>query len=62
MRSLEDVVKELVEKPRAIWVMLPAGRITEETVARVGGLLQPDDIIIDGDNPFTKMISDQPKN
>ena len=54
VRSLEDVVKELGEKPRAIWVMLPAGRITEETVARVGGLLQPDDIIIDGGNSFYK--------
>ena len=27
VRSLEDVVRELGEKPRAIWVMLPAGRI-----------------------------------
>ena len=54
VQSLEDVVKELGEKPRAIWVMLPAGRITEETVVRVGGLLQPDDIIIDGGNSFYK--------
>ena len=54
VRSLEDVVKELGEKPRAIWVMLPAGRITEETVERVGGLLEPDDIIIDGGNSFYK--------
>ena len=54
VRSLEDVVKELGEKPRAIWVMLPAGRITEETVVRVGSLLQPDDIIIDGGNSFYK--------
>ena len=54
VRSLEDVVKELGKKPRAIWVMLPAGRITEETVVRVGGLLEPDDIIIDGGNSFYK--------
>ena len=39
VRSLEDVVKALREKPRAVWVMLPAGRITEETVERLGGLL-----------------------
>ena len=39
VRSLADVVKALREKPRAVWVMLPAGRITEETVERLGGLL-----------------------
>ncbi len=54
VRSLEDVVKALGEKPRAVWVMLPAGRITEETVERLGGLLEPDDIIIDGGNSFYK--------
>ena len=30
--SLADVVKKLGEKPRAIWLMLPAGQVTEETV------------------------------
>jgi len=54
VRSLEDVVKALKEKPRAVWVMLPAGRITEETVERLGGLLEADDIIIDGGNSFYK--------
>ena len=54
VRSLEDVVKALGEKPRAVWVMLPAGRITEETVERLGDLLEPDDIIIDGGNSFYK--------
>jgi 6-phosphogluconate dehydrogenase len=52
--SLEDMVKALTEKPRAIWVMLPAGGITEETVERLGVLLEPDDIIIDGGNSFYK--------
>ena len=52
--SLDDVVKTLSAKPRAIWVMLPAGKITEETVERLGGLLEPDDIIIDGGNSFYK--------
>jgi 6-phosphogluconate dehydrogenase len=52
--SLAEVVKALGEKPRAVWVMLPAGRITEETVERLGGLLEPDDIIIDGGNSFYK--------
>jgi 6-phosphogluconate dehydrogenase len=52
--SLEDVVKALKDKPRAVWVMLPAGKITEETVERLGGLLEPDDIVIDGGNSFYK--------
>jgi 6-phosphogluconate dehydrogenase len=54
VKSLEDLVKTLKERPRAIWVMLPAGRITEETVERLGGLLEPNDIIIDGGNSFYK--------
>src|SRR5471032_2910929 len=54
VKSLEDLVKALKEKPRAVWVMLPAGQITEETVERLGGLLEPDDIIIDGGNSFYK--------
>jgi 6-phosphogluconate dehydrogenase len=52
--SLQDVVATLQGKPRAIWVMLPAGRPTEETVERLGGLLEPGDIIIDGGNSFYK--------
>ena len=34
--------------------MLPAGEITEKTVEQLGGLLEPDDIIIDGGNSFYK--------
>ncbi len=52
--SLEGMVETLTGKPRAVWVMLPAGRITEETVALLGALLQPDDIVIDGGNSFYK--------
>ena len=52
--SLAELVKALGEKPRAIWLMLPAGRITEETVEQLGGLLQADDIVIDGGNSFYK--------
>ena len=44
----------LVEKPRGVWVMLPAGKITEDTVKTLAGLLEPDDIIIDGGNSFYK--------
>ena len=52
--SLTEMVKMLGEKPRAVWVMLPAGRITEETVERLGSLLEADDIIVDGGNSFYK--------
>ena len=52
--SLADVVKTLGEKPRTIWLMLPAGQVTEETVESLAGLLERDDIIIDGGNSFYK--------
>src|SRR6185312_15189809 len=50
--SLAEAVQALQERPRAIWLMLPAGRITEETVERLGGLLDAGDIIIDGGNSY----------
>jgi 6-phosphogluconate dehydrogenase len=52
--TLEGMVKALGEKPRAVWVMLPAGQITEQTVERLGSLLEPDDIVIDGGNSYYK--------
>ena len=52
--SLEDMVKALKETPRAVWLMLPAGKVTEETVEKLGTLLERDDIIIDGGNSFYK--------
>ena len=48
---------ELVEKlsvPRAVWIMLPSGAPTEETVLTLAKLLQSDDAIIDGGNSFYK--------
>ncbi len=51
--DLKQLVSQL-EKPRAIWLMLPAGRITEETVEHLGSLLEAKDIIIDGGNSFYK--------
>jgi len=52
--SLEDLVKKLEGKPRAIWLMLPAGQTTDDAVEQLGGLLEPDDIVIDGGNSFYK--------
>ncbi len=51
--DLTDLVAQL-EKPRAVWVMLPAGEITEATVVELGGLLEAGDVIIDGGNAFYK--------
>ncbi len=49
--GLADLVKRLA-KPRAVWVMLPAGEITEKTVTELGGLMEAGDTIIDGGNAF----------
>ena len=47
--SLEDVVKKL-SAPRAVWVMVPAGGPTEETIQKLAGMMSDNDIIIDGGN------------
>ena len=51
--SLEEMVMNL-PKPRVVWIMLPAGAITEAAVNDLSNLLSPDDIIIDGGNSFYK--------
>ena len=51
--SLDDLVSRLAA-PRAIWVMVPAGDPTEQTVAALGGVLAPDDIVVDGGNTHYK--------
>ena len=51
--DLKSLVDQL-GKPRAVWVMLPAGDITERMVAQLGELLERGDIIIDGGNSFYK--------
>jgi 6-phosphogluconate dehydrogenase len=47
--SLADLVAKL-SAPRAVWIMVPSGAPTEETVHAVAALLQPGDLIIDGGN------------
>ncbi len=50
-KGLEDMVKQLAA-PRVVWVMLPAGKITDDTVMQLGEMLSKGDIIIDGGNSF----------
>ena len=50
--SLQAVGAGAEGKPRAVWVMLPAGRITEQTIAQLGDLMDSGDIIIDGGNTY----------
>ncbi|WP_439600606.1 phosphogluconate dehydrogenase (NAD(+)-dependent, decarboxylating) [Devosia sp.] len=52
--TLEALVAALTESPRAIWVMLPAGKITEGTIAHLASCVAPDDILIDGGNTYYK--------
>ena len=50
-KTLEDAVKEL-SAPRIVWVMLPAGNPTNETIDKLSEILDQDDIVIDGGNSF----------
>ena len=50
---MEDFVKKLA-KPRAAWVMVPAGDATESTVMKLASLMEPGDTIIDGGNSYFK--------
>ena len=47
--SLEDVVSRL-SAPRALWIMVPAGQPTEDTIDSLSELLSPGDAILDGGN------------
>jgi len=49
--GLEKLVQQL-RPPRAVWVMLPAGKITYDTITQLGKLLSAGDVVIDGGNTF----------
>jgi|DewCreStandDraft_4_1066084.scaffolds.fasta_scaffold05903_11 6-phosphogluconate dehydrogenase len=51
--SLNELVKKL-KKPSILWLMLPAGKITDEYIEKLIYLLKKGDIIIDGSNGYYK--------
>jgi 6-phosphogluconate dehydrogenase len=52
-KSLSDLVSKLAQ-PRAVWVMLPAGEVTERAVMSIAEAMAPGDLIIDGGNSYFK--------
>lgn len=47
--SLAEMIGKLAA-PRTVWIMVPSGAPTEETVQTVAALLQPGDTVVDGGN------------
>jgi 6-phosphogluconate dehydrogenase len=52
-KSLGDLAARLTA-PRAVWLMLPAGKVTDDAVTELGDVLEAGDIVIDGGNSFYK--------
>lgn len=51
--SLADLVGKL-NAPRAVWIMVPAGEPSEQTIRELADVLEPGDIVLDGGNAFYK--------
>jgi 6-phosphogluconate dehydrogenase len=49
--SLEEMVQKL-KRPRTVWVMVPAGKPVEENLAALKGLLEENDVLVEGGNSF----------
>ena len=48
--TLEEAAQKLTSSPKIVWLMVPAGAVTDQTLQHVLTLLRPGDIIIDGGN------------
>ena len=53
VNSLQDLVNK-IQAPRVIWMMVPSGKPTEETITALFSLLGKGDTVIDGGNSFYK--------
>jgi 6-phosphogluconate dehydrogenase len=49
--GLADLVAKL-QAPRAVWIMLPSGQVTETAIDEIAAHLSPGDVVIDGGNTF----------
>ena len=59
--SLEALIGQL-DQPRAVWIMVPAGKPTEDTLDALIKLLSPGDMIVDGGNSkWTESVAHQAK-
>jgi 6-phosphogluconate dehydrogenase len=63
--SLEDLAAALAS-PRVVWVMVPSGTVTEQTVSALAGVLGEGDLVIDGGNsrytedaPHAKLLAEK---
>ncbi|WP_346348579.1 phosphogluconate dehydrogenase (NAD(+)-dependent, decarboxylating) [Mycolicibacterium septicum] len=63
--NLEDLAGAL-EAPRVVWVMVPSGTVTHETIGELADVLGPGDLVIDGgnsryteDGPHAKLLGDK---
>ncbi|MCV7302180.1 decarboxylating 6-phosphogluconate dehydrogenase [Mycobacterium barrassiae] len=57
---------EALDAPRVVWVMVPSGHITDETITSLAEVLSPGDLVIDGgnsryteDGPHAKLLGDK---
>src|SRR5437879_11915904 len=51
--SLAALVAAL-PRPRVVWMMLPAGDVSEGTIVQLAQILEPDDLLVDGANAYYK--------
>jgi 6-phosphogluconate dehydrogenase len=61
-----EALAEALDAPRVVWVMVPSGSITDETITSLADVLSPGDLVIDGgnsryteDGPHAKLLDDK---
>ncbi|MCK9293975.1 MAG: decarboxylating 6-phosphogluconate dehydrogenase [Desulfobulbaceae bacterium] len=48
--SLQELAEKLDERPKVVWLMLPAGKVIDEHLEKLRNILAPGDIIVEGGN------------